>query len=305
MRSATNQPALGVLFEHPAWFTPLFAALEQRGVEHVRLTTQTDFDPQEAAPARVILNRLAMSAFLRDPEHPVFWGRALLTHWERAGARVLNGSAALDVDTSKANQLSLLARLGLAVPRTRVVHRSAELAGAAAAIGFPLLVKANIGGAGAGIVRYESQDALQAAIADGTLPVSVDNVLLVQELVPARGGVTTRIETLDRKFLYAIEVHGAGQFDLCPADACVIGSGISMRQVDPGESLIAAAETIARAAHLDLGGVEVLIDDRDGTPRFFDINALSNYVAKPHDVLGWDPHDRLVDKLIGWIEEAR
>ncbi len=38
-----------------------------------------------------------------------------------------------------------------------------------------------------------------------------------------------------------------------------------------------------------------MIDDRDGTPRFYDINALSNFVAKPLEVLGWDPHERLVD----------
>jgi len=28
-------------------------------------------------------------------------------------------------------------------------------------------------------------------------------------------------------------------------------------------------------------------------------------VAKPLDVLGWDPHDRLVDYLIEQIEKAR
>ena len=55
----------------------------------------------------------------------------------------------------------------------------------------------------------------------------------------------------------------------------------------------AAAERIATAAGLDLGGIEYLVDDRDGTRRFFDINALSNFVASPLDVLGWDPHDRL------------
>ena len=32
-------------------------------------------------------------------------------------------------------------------------------------------------------------------------------------------------------------------------------------------------------------------------PRFYDINALSNFVANPLDVLGWDPHERLVDFL--------
>ena len=47
----------------------------------------------------------------------------------------------------------------------------------------------------------------------------------------------------------------------------------------------------------DLGGVELVVDDRDGTPRFYDINAMSNFVADPLNVLGWDPHDRLIDFL--------
>jgi hypothetical protein len=47
-----------------------------------------------------------------------------------------------------------------------------------------------------------------------------------------------------------------------------------------------------------------MIDDRDGTPRFYDINALSNFVARPLDVLGWDPHERLVDYLETLIHEA-
>ena len=60
-----------------------------------------------------------------------------------------------------------------------------------------------------------------------------------------------------------------------------------------------------RAANIDVGGVEVMIDDRDGTPRFYDVNALSNFVARPLDVLGWDPHERLVDYLTRLIEEHR
>jgi D-alanine-D-alanine ligase-like ATP-grasp enzyme len=70
-----------------------------------------------------------------------------------------------------------------------------------------------------------------------------------------------------------------------------------MAAVTPDPKIIEAAERIARAAGLDLGGVEVVIDDRDGTPRFYDINAMSNFVADPLNVLGWDPHDRLIDFL--------
>jgi carbamoylphosphate synthase large subunit len=298
---------LAILYEHPAWFTPLFAALDRRGVSYAALKPDGHFDPADRmAPAPFVFNRIAMSSFLRAGEHPIFHTMALLDHWRRAGAQVINGPEVLAIDASKARQLSLIASLGLAVPATRIVHRAADVVAAAATLMFPLVVKANIGGAGAGIIRYDSMDELRAAVADMTLPNSIDGVLLVQDYVPARDGKITRIETLDRRYLYALDIAGAGTFDLCPADACQIpGAPIPMVSIDPAPELKQAAEAIARAVDLDVGGVEVMIDDRDGTPRFYDINALSNFVAKPLDVLGWEPHDRLVDYLIARIEGAR
>lgn len=298
---------LAILFEHPAWILPLFEALKRRGVDHAALRPDGHFDPADrSAPAPVVFNRIAMSSFLRADEHPIFHAMALLDHWRRAGARVINGPDVLAIDSSKARQLSLIASLGLAVPETRVVHRAIDIEAAAATLSFPLVVKANIGGSGAGIMRYDSMDQLRASIADKFLPVSVDGVLLVQDYVPARNGTITRIETLDRAYLYALDIAGGGAFDLCPADACQIpGAPIPMVATDPGAELREAAEAIARAVDLDVGGIEVMIDDRDGVPRFYDINALSNFVAKPLDILGWDPHDRLVDYLISIIEEVR
>ncbi len=294
---------LAILFEHPSWFEPLFAAVERRGLslEKVHLGDHR-FDPVAGEPpARVILSRVAMSGFLRDPEHPIFYAQALLEHWQRRGAKVLNGAQVLAIDSSKARQLSLISSLGHAVPRTRVVHRAADLVAASQDIGFPLLVKANLGGSGAGITRYRSREELEQSVAAGTAPQSIDNVLLVQDDVPARGGTILRIETLGGEYFYAIEVESSGDsFDLCPADACLAQPGraaVSMRAVTPSRAIVSAAEEIARASGLDLGGIELMIDDRDGTPRFYDINALSNFVANSVQVLGWDPHERLVDRL--------
>jgi len=291
---------LAILYEHPAWFVPLFAALDRRGVGYAALTPDGAWNPADPhPPAPLVFNRIAMSSFLRAVEHPIFHAAALLDHWRRGGARIVNGPDVLAIDSSKARQLSLIAGLGLAIPDTRVVHRAADVPAAAADVGFPLVVKANIGGSGAGIVRFDSMDELRAAVADGGLPTSIDGVLLVQDYVPARGGTITRIETLDRRFVYAIDVAGGGAFDLCPADACVVpGSGIAMTATTPPPALIEGAERIARTVDLDVGGVEVMIDDRDGVARFYDINALSNFVAKPQEVLGYDPHDRLVDYLL-------
>ncbi len=44
------------------------------------------------------------------------------------------------------------------------------------------------------------------------------------------------------------------------------------------------------------------MDDRDGTLMYYDINALSNFVADAPRIVGFDPHVRLVDFL---EEEAR
>lgn len=302
---------LAILYEHPEWFKPLFAALDRRGVDYVALRPEGDWDPADRVPpAPVVLNRIAMSAFLRGDEargeHPIYHATALLDHWRRAGARVVNGADVMAIDASKARQLSLIAGLGLAIPATRVVYRAADVPAAAQAIGFPLVVKANVGGAGAGIVKFDNLSELRAVIAEGGLPTSVDGVLLVQDYVPARDGIVTRIETLDRRFLYALDIAGGGAFDLCPADACMAeGTPITLKAAEPDAATRAAAETIARGIDMDVGGVEVMVDDRDGVPRFYDINGLSNFVARPLDVLGWDPHDRLVDYLVSQIEGTR
>jgi glutathione synthase/RimK-type ligase-like ATP-grasp enzyme len=305
------KPDLAVLYEHPTWFEPLFEALQRRGLacQAIRLSDHR-FDPASPdIPAPVVLSRVAMSSFLRDAEHGIFYAESLLAHWAANGARVLNGAEVIAIDSSKARQLSLVSQLGYDVPETRVVHRREDLLAAARTMGWPLLVKANIGGSGAGIVRYASEEELEASIAEGNVPQSVDSVLLVQDYVPARGGVITRVETLGGEFLYAIEVESGGDsFDLCPADACLAQPGraaVLMTAVDPPPHLVEAAERIAQAAGLEVGGVEYLIDDRDGTARFYDINALSNFVAKPLDVLGWDPHERLVDYLEAAVRESR
>jgi glutathione synthase/RimK-type ligase-like ATP-grasp enzyme len=302
-------PDLAILYEHPSWFEPLFAALTRRGIDYLPIHLSGNvFDPAARdVPAPVVLSRVAMSSFLREPEHGIFYAQSLLAHWAARGARVLNGADVIALDASKARQLSLIAGLGLAIPETRVVHRPDDLVAAARTLSYPLLVKANIGGSGAGIVRYGSEEELAASVRDGSVPDSIDKVLLVQDYAPARGGTITRIETLGGRFLYAIEVEtGGDNFDLCPADACLAAPGRTktrMTAVQPPPEIVEASERIAQAVGMDVGGVELLIDDRDGMPRFYDINALSNFVAKPLEVLGWDPHDRLVDHIQAVIEE--
>ena len=86
-------PDLAVFYEHPQWFEPLFRELDRRGVDWAPIRIQDHtFDPADPRPpAPVILSRLAMSSFLRQDEHALFYSLAALGHWEGLGARVING----------------------------------------------------------------------------------------------------------------------------------------------------------------------------------------------------------------------
>jgi hypothetical protein len=307
---------IAVYHEHPDWFRPLFAELDRRGTPYVRLNSASHtYDPRETdAPWSLVVNRASPSAYLRGHGQSTFHTLHFFRHLERIGVPVVNGSEVYALELSKAAQLGLLESLGLPSPRALAINDPQAAPAAAARLRYPVLVKPNVGGSGAGIVRYETPEALAGAVARGEVSLGVDGTALVQESAPLRGGHITRVETLGGRYLYAIDVYPAtGSFDLCPADACQTTSGVELVRgacaVDaprtglrvegttPPRDIVTAVERIARASRLDVGGIEYLVDDRDGRHYFYDINALSNFVADAPNVVGFDPWVNFVDYL--------
>ncbi len=312
----TDPRPIAVYHEHPDWFRPLFTEMDRRGLAYVRLDPRAhSYDPgADDAPYSLLFNRMSPSAYLRGGVQGIFFTLAFLAHLERLGVPVVNGRQAFTVETSKALQLTLLESLGLPYPRARVINHSSKATAAAEGLRFPVVVKANVGGSGAGIVRYDRPDDLARAANEGRLNFGVDHTALVQEFIPARDGCITRVETLGGKFLYAIKVHTTGDtFNLCPADICQRSDGVELQRsacpidspksglkveaFEPPDHVVDAVELITQAAGVDVGGIEYLIDDRDGRLLYYDVNALSNFVADAPNVVGFDPFARLVDYL--------
>ncbi|HWZ60006.1 MAG TPA: hypothetical protein VNW46_13610 [Gemmatimonadaceae bacterium] len=308
---------IAIYHEHPDWFRPLFTELDRRGVPYVRLNAAAhQYDPSEThVPYSLVFNRASPSAYLRGHSQTTFYTLQWLRHLERLGCPVVNGTAAYAMDTSKALQLDALAALGLPFPRTRIANSGATVVEAARGLRYPILVKANIGGSGAGITRFDDEAGVLTAAEEGSLDFGVDGVALVQELAPLRDGHITRIELLGGRFLYAINVFpAADSYNLCPADVCQTTdgraltrsacaldapkNGMRVERGAPSAEIIEQAERIAEAVGLDVGGIEMLVDDRDGRHYFYDVNALSNFVADARNVVGFDPHERLVDYLL-------
>lgn len=318
-----SAPQIAIYHEHPDWFRPLFTELDRRGLGYLRIDARHhQYDLTSSREYALCFNRMSPSAYLRGNGSGIFYTLGYLSHLERLGTRVVNGYQTFTYETSKARQLILLESLRLPYPRTRIINHRSQTLAATTGFRFPVIVKANIGGSGAGIVRYDTVDALTWAIDHDQLQFGIDGTALVQEWIPARNSQIVRVETLGGKYLYAIKITASSdRFNLCPADICQTSNGVELVRtacaVDapkngmtveaytPPAEVIHAVEQIAEATRLDVGGIEYMVDDRDGRLYYYDINALSNFVADATQVIGFDPHARLVDFLEMLLKEAR
>lgn len=310
---------LAVLYEHPEWQRPLFAALDARGVDYVAIDAKrAAFRSDAAAPARVVFNQASPSAYVRGNTRAVPFVLAYLRHLEHLGCDVLNGSAAFALELSKAAQVALCRRLGIDHPRS-VVLNDVDAAIDAVEGGWPRLLKPDLGGSGARIEVVDGPEALRAALAvDGVW--EPDHLFLLQELLehdPARGIV--RLELLEGELLYPMRVVTHGRFNLCPSPVCNPVDGeegaceVPTTDAKPVEfypypevpdEAVADARRILEAASIDIGAVEYL-ETPDGRRVFYDVNANSNLRPSVAEAFGVAPFERVVDLLVGRIERAR
>src|SRR5262249_15045195 len=145
---------------------------------------------------------------------------------ESHGRRVVNGRRAVELDVSKAAQLSALRAAGFDVPRTLAVAGAAALPAAATRLPVPFIGKHNQGGQGLGVRLSSSHDEFDAYLASPGYLAPVDGIILLQEYVPAAAPFITRVEIVGGSFVYAITADTArGGFELCPADACTAHAG--------------------------------------------------------------------------------
>jgi hypothetical protein len=308
---------IAIYYEHPDWFRPLFQQLDERAVPWLKIDARYhsyDAGSQENEYS-LLFNRMSPSAWQRGLGHGIFYTLNYMAHLEGKGVRVVNGYRCFNHEISKALQLANLEKLGLPYPKAHVINHPSQALAAAKAIGYPVVIKPNIGGSGAGIERFNTPDDLGRAVDENRLYFGIDSTALVQEAFTARDGVITRVELLGGKYLYAIKIHTTGEsFNLCPADICqstrgeeltriacamdAPKSGMKVEGYEAPAQVIEDTERIMKLADVEVGGIEYVIDDRTGRQLYYDVNALSNFVADPVRVIGFNPYSRLADYLI-------
>jgi glutathione synthase/RimK-type ligase-like ATP-grasp enzyme len=319
----TSAPDLVVLYEHPEWQKPLFAALERRGVSFLPFDlAQAAFSNLEPPGARLYFNQASPSAYVRGHTRAVPLALAYMRSLELLGARVLNGADVFALELSKSAQATLLRRLGIDCPRSITFNDVSALRAYAGELRWPALLKPDQGGSGARIQVVSSLAQVEAVFSADPSMWLPDNLFLLQEYLPhdPDQGIV-RLEFLDGELLYAMRVKSHGRFNLCPSPVCNPDDGngecaapqaqaAAAPQVefvpypDVPRTAVETAKRIVRAAKLDVGGIEYL-ETSDGRRVFYDINANSNLRPSIAETYGFDPFDRVVDFLIRHLRARR
>jgi glutathione synthase/RimK-type ligase-like ATP-grasp enzyme len=318
----TQSADLVVIYEHPEWQKPLFAALQRRGISFVPFdVTRAAFSNVEGIRARLYFNQASPSAYLRGSTRAVPLALAYMRTLALLGERVLNGAEVFALELSKSVQATLLRTLGVDCPRSITFNDVSALRTCADQVQWPAVLKPDQGGSGARIQVVESFDQVEETFRRDPSVWLPDNLFLLQEYLPhdPEQGIV-RLEFLGGELLYAMRVKTHGRFNLCPSPVCNPDDGNGVCEVpaaqvveappvefypypDVPREAVETATAIVRAARLDVGGIEYL-ETTGGRRVFYDINANSNLRPSVAAAFGFDPFERVVDFLAAQLRLA-
>ncbi len=314
---------IAFLYEHPNWSDQLIQCFKENGIELKLLNiAELAFDPgQLDVDFDLLINRVNIMPYEQHDPAVVFHTLHFLNWLELTNVQIINGARAHYTGSSKAVQNGIFAKLGLYFPQAIAIYKVADALTAAEKIGYPLIVKPNIGGSGRGVVKYDNAKELQQDITDHVLKLGVDRSGLVQEYIESDGYIY-RVEILGDQLFYAIKQKIiADQFNYCAADGCHVSVVLPEQKCEldccttnptahielfvPTDDIVAQVVSITHEAKADVGGVEFLLNPKTGYPCYYDFNPYSNFVSHGERLLGFSPEQRYVDFIKAKIEKYR
>ena len=297
-----------IIHENDAWTQPLFEALDARGLDYEPWHLAEGRVEWDAVPPEgVFYNRMSASSHTRDHRFAPELTRHVLAWLEAHGRRVINDSRAVNLEIDKLAQYAALNRAGITTPRTiGAVGRRSVLAAAQDLGAWPLILKPNRGGAGAGVQLIESADQLEAVLLDPATAWPLDGTWLVQSYIRAQEPCITRCEFVGGRFLYAVRVDTSDGFELCPADACALPSGREKFEIIDGfnDPLIQRCERFLAANGIEVAGIE-FVRTPEGEAITYDVNTNTNYNTVAERKVGISGMGRVADFLGQALAEVR
>jgi ribosomal protein S6--L-glutamate ligase len=241
----------------------------------------------EPASVRVVIPRIGASI--------TGYGLSVVNQFDLMGVPVLNGAAGIGRSRDKLRALQLLARAGLAIPRTALCRYRDEVPAAVELVGgLPCIIKLVRGAQGVGVMIASTM-----AEVTGLLDTlwTLGQEILLQELVKESRGRDVRALVIGGEVVGAMRrTARAGEF------RSNIHRGAAANRLDlPGDYARAAIQA-ARVVGLEVAGVD-LLEAREG-PMVMEVNSSPGFEAMER-ATGFDIATRYVEHAAAFAARTR
>ena len=293
--SFDNVKPFGIVYSQPVEYSAIAAELWRRDIPISLINpSHLNFDPAERRPEfSLVFNDLSQPSGFRADDSFV---RAMILYAKHlesgplhlAQTRVMNGSNALEVLSSRVRQVSLFASANVRYPKTLIANSLDALVRQLPALRFPVLIKDDNPASQRPTLRFDSITAFIEAVFDERLNPGRD-LLVVQEYYQPKTDHIVRVDMLNGN---AIASHKVYTWRESSSDWRF---EIKAEAFEPSKEIVRSVEEIVRGARIDLASVEY-IDDGSGDPVFLNISPFR--YSRKHD-----PEARTLAAIGDYIEK--
>ena len=282
-----------IIHENDDWVEPLRKELKNINApfEEWHLGKR-NVDHLDKPPQGIFYNRMSASSHTRGHRYAPEYTAVVLNWLEKNKRRVINNSRALNLEISKSLQYKELESFGIKTPRTIYCYNKESIIKSANIFARPFITKHNRAGKGLGVKLFNNKKELDSHVSSNNFEPSVDGITLLQEYIEANPKIITRVEFVNSKFLYAVEVDASEGFELCPAcpedhievpetqffgEFCpTIGNKFRIIKDFNKNEIIKKYEKFIKANGIEIAGIEYIVD-KDGIIYTYDVNTNTNY----------------------------
>ena len=242
-------------------------------------------DSSNIPPNGVFYNRMSASSHTRGHRYAPEDTKVVLNWLENHNQRIINNSKALKLEISKQNQYQEMKKHNIRFPKTFFCKDKNSLLENSNNFDKPFITKHNRGGRGLGIKYFNTASELDKYVNSDQFESSIDGTTLLQEYIIADPQIITRVEFVNSKLLYAVQVDATEGFELCPADPCNLEEKFCPANPDGNKFMIlknyknteiSKYQSLIKSNGIEITGIEY-IKGKDGQFYTYDINTNTNY----------------------------
>ena len=275
-----------IIHENDEWVVPLREELKKIHAPYKEWHIGKDkINSSNTPPNGVFYNRMSASSHTRGHRYAPEDTKVVLNWLENHNRRIINNSKALKLEISKQMQYQEMKKYNIRFPKTFFCKDKNSLLENSNNFDKPFITKHNRAGRGLGIKYFNNANELNKYVNSDQFEPSIDGTTLLQEYIVADPQIIIRVEFVNSKLLYAVQVDATEGFELCPADPCNLEEKYCPANPDGNKFMIikdynnneiSKYQTLIKSNGIEIAGIEY-IKGKDGQFYTYDINTNTNY----------------------------